>query len=292
MHHLTKYLTALAMFAALFLFPATNLLAGDLDSSAAPTDAGSAMFTLEDIFNRLDSGAAVTKRGGAFMEPGAGPTSGTGKTLDEVMAVAPAVNDAAGATAAEVTQGKQFWGLRSGEWGIQTGTLDPHAIPCSGTRWSNTAEDLAGRWCDNGDGTVTDLFGATISGKVKGKGLVWLKKADWGGAKAWRHASTHDDAHTRAGILKSGDDDLTDGSVQGDWRLPTTEELKALTQGTHRIRDYTRGPFAGVQSGVYWSSTTTTGGPSFGGGVNLFNGDTISHGKTFERSVWPVRARQ
>jgi hypothetical protein len=30
------------------------LLAGDLDSPAAPTDAGSAMYTIEDIYNRLN----------------------------------------------------------------------------------------------------------------------------------------------------------------------------------------------------------------------------------------------
>lgn len=35
---------------------------------------------------------------------------------------------------------------------------------CKGTLYEN-------RWCDNGNGTVTDLTTC----------LVWLKKADWGG---------------------------------------------------------------------------------------------------------------
>jgi hypothetical protein len=43
-----------------------SLLAGSLDSPAAPTAAGSAMFTLEDIYNRLNDGTAGSKRTGAF----------------------------------------------------------------------------------------------------------------------------------------------------------------------------------------------------------------------------------
>ena len=39
---------------------------------------------------------------------------------------------------------------------------------CTGTMFGK-------RWCDNGDGTVTDLTTC----------LVWLKKADWGGQKVW-----------------------------------------------------------------------------------------------------------
>lgn len=41
-------------------------VAGDLDSPAAPTSAGSAMYTLEDIYNKLNTRTNVTKRTGAF----------------------------------------------------------------------------------------------------------------------------------------------------------------------------------------------------------------------------------
>ncbi len=64
------------------------LLAGDLNSPAVPTDPSSAMFTIEDIYNRLNDGIAGTKRTGGFTEPSSGPAS-TGKTLDEVMGKAP-----------------------------------------------------------------------------------------------------------------------------------------------------------------------------------------------------------
>jgi hypothetical protein len=92
---------------------------GNLDSPAPPTDPGSAMYTLEDIYNRLDTGTAGTQS--VFAEPGAGPGS-TGHTLNQVMSKAPATN-ANAAGAAEVLTGKTYWGIKSGEWGSQTGTM-------------------------------------------------------------------------------------------------------------------------------------------------------------------------
>ena len=57
---------------------------GTLDSPASPTGTSSAMYTLTDIYNRLDTGTATAKRTGAFTEPSSGPAA-TGKTLDDVM---------------------------------------------------------------------------------------------------------------------------------------------------------------------------------------------------------------
>jgi hypothetical protein len=100
------------------------VLAGDLDSPAAPSAAGSAMFTLEDVYQRLNQGTTGTKRSGAFVEPGAGPGS-TGHTLDETMAAAPAPDMINGARELDVVFGKTFWCLFdpiTGEWGTKTGT--------------------------------------------------------------------------------------------------------------------------------------------------------------------------
>lgn len=93
--------------------------AGNLDSPGAPTDPASAMYTLEDLYNRLDIGTAGTPS--VFAEPGAGPGS-TGHSLDQVMGKAPATN-ANAAVAAEVLSGKVFWGLALGVWGQQTGSM-------------------------------------------------------------------------------------------------------------------------------------------------------------------------
>jgi hypothetical protein len=82
-----KRRTRMLIIVVLTLLPLAAL-AGELDSPTAPDDPGSAMYTLEDLYNRLDSGVEGTKRVGPFAEPGAGPAS-TGHSLDEVMAKAP-----------------------------------------------------------------------------------------------------------------------------------------------------------------------------------------------------------
>lgn len=114
----SKYLVA-----AVFLCGLINIAAsaGSLTPAAAPTDSVSAMFTLEDLYNRLLSGAAGNKRGGAFTEPASGPGS-TMHSLNEIMNKAPLV-DAQGAGNTQVLTGKKFWGLTSGQWGMQTGTM-------------------------------------------------------------------------------------------------------------------------------------------------------------------------
>ena len=58
--------------------------AGNLESPAAPSDPGSAMYTLEDVWNLIKDGIWPTKRAGAFAEPGAAPGS-TGHTLDQLL---------------------------------------------------------------------------------------------------------------------------------------------------------------------------------------------------------------
>ncbi len=94
--------------------------AGDPDNPPGPPE-GTYSFTLEDIYNRLDSGAAGTQI--AFTEPMYGPTAGTGRTLDEIMAIAPAVDDTNGASATQVLTGMTFWGLTTGGWGLSSGTM-------------------------------------------------------------------------------------------------------------------------------------------------------------------------
>ena len=160
--------------------------------------------------------------------------------------------------------------------------------PCKGTR------SAGGRWCDNGDGTVTDLTTC----------LVWLKYADWGGLKPWRNDATsgetrYDDAHQRAGLLASGETIstsgetvyLTDGSVVGDWRLPTKTELVGITIGDEYIRSGTgRQLFEGVQSLYYWSSTTYASITLGAWYVHMSDGYVYTSYKDTILYVWPVRS--
>ncbi len=102
-----------------------GLLAGfpshTTDSPAASDDPDSAMYTLEDIYNRLTAGAAGTKSTG-FTEPSAGPEF-TMPNLNEIMLRTPVANNTIGATEQDVKCGKAFWGLRTdGTWGSAIGT--------------------------------------------------------------------------------------------------------------------------------------------------------------------------
>ena len=128
-------------------------------------------------------------------------------------------------------------------------------------------------------------------------GLVWLKKADWGGSKQWREEGdyTHnDDAHTRAGILYAGMSgaNLSDGSVEGDWRLPTKSELVGITVGDEYIRSSQMYKFTGVQVGYYWSSTTGSDYPNGAWYMGMYYGSVDFGNKGNGYYVWPVRGGQ
>ena len=116
-----RYLKGLVWCAIVCVLPA-GVWAGSLTDPGTPGSSSSAMYTLEDIYNRLDSGAAGAKRSGGFTEPSASPGS-SGHTLDEVMEKAPTADNSNGASAADVVSGKTFWGLLTGGWGPLTGTM-------------------------------------------------------------------------------------------------------------------------------------------------------------------------
>ncbi len=145
------------------------------------------------------------------------------------------------------------------------------------------------RWCDQGDGTVKDMT----------TGLVWLKDASWGGQLSLRNNSAcappdmtcFDDAPTRAGILSESDMSagLSDGSVVGDWRLPTKEELSGLANGTEAISSDNMGAFTRVQSFLYWSSTSDASYHWNAWYVHMGDGNTLTTSKDDVLFVWPVR---
>ena len=102
-----------------FLTSTVVALAGSLIPSAPPASTSS--YTLNDIYSRLSAGTTGSQS--TFTEPGSGPGS-TMHTLNDIMGVAPAVDAANGATAADVIGGKTFWGLTTGgAWGLQTGSF-------------------------------------------------------------------------------------------------------------------------------------------------------------------------
>ncbi|MBI5589699.1 MAG: DUF1566 domain-containing protein [Deltaproteobacteria bacterium] len=297
--------------------------AGSLDSPGAPDAVIS--YTLEDIYNRLNSGTARTP--GTFTKPFSGPPESVVHSLNDIMGIAPMVDEINGASAGDVLAGKTFWGETSGGWGPRTGTLATQTLSNAtdtvaagyyeamtlhnvdanltsanikaGTAIFGVMGNLAGgvsctcpggssplgRWCDNNNGTVTDTT----------TGLVWLKDAGWGGQKSWRASdgsdNPYDDAHTRAGFLFNGTAGLTDGSVEGDWRLPTKTELITLTStaGIEPISVGSPQMFTGIQSDGYWSGTASAGYSASAWLVVLGSGHVNLAGKTIAYYVWPVR---
>jgi hypothetical protein len=148
--------------------------------------------------------------------------------------------------------------------------------------WTCTGTMSGTRWCDQGDGTVLDMT----------TGLVWLKKADWGAARYfWYNDQAYANASDIASTLHAGSTNafLTDGSVTGEWRLPTLLELQAIVTGTDPVSSTNMRVFTGVQATAYWSSTIVEATPSNAYYVRLDTGQTLSNSKANPGRVWPVR---
>jgi hypothetical protein len=275
------------------------VFAGSLNPTAGPADPSSQMYDLQQIYDRLTSGAVGTKMT-TFAEPAAGPAAGTMRTLDEVMAAAPAVDTTKGATTANVASGKTFWGLTSGQWGLQTGAAIPSTYNAGVPRTGQTTSYAAGddgalrkgvawpnpRFTDNGDGTVTDNL----------TGLIWLKNANCIGSQVWR------DAIWSAQGLANGSCGLADGSAASDWRLPNLNEMLSIMHfgvifpavpNTAGTGQWTPGnPFTGVQNFQYWTSTTTVENTLQAKVVTVGRGDMGALSKALSARVWPVRGGQ
>jgi hypothetical protein len=288
------------------------LLAGSSDSQTGLTDAGNPLFTINNLLN---DGTAGSKCTGTFVAWSRDPNAGTGDNNNNTAGKTPVIN-VNSATSVQILQGTFFWGLQQGTATAGdnvTGSSLSMTIPdgCySGSKTATasdsnlTAENIkkdveifgvtgtyeAGptcsdststRWCDNNNGTVTDMT----------TGLIWLQKADWGGKKQW---DGNNNAHVRAGILKAGTSgaELSDSSEEGDWRLPTKKELVGITIGTDRVSNNNMGAFSGVQTNYYWSSSIPAYRTPKVWCVSLSNGGVFSANKTNTFYVWPVRGGQ
>ena len=150
---------------------AGTALAGSLDAPAAPIDPGSAMYTGEDIYNRLTTGATGAPRSGAFTEPTAGPAVG-GHTLTDIMNAAPvAVSDnTTGAQAGDVLSTKAFWGLiqGTGTWGPITGQMPDNGV-ANFTPGASAVPVPAGYY--SGGQVNTDA--ALVSGNIRGGATIF-----------------------------------------------------------------------------------------------------------------------
>lgn len=150
----------------------------------------------------------------------------------------------------------------------------------SGSPSSPTSPEERFRFTDNGDGTITD----------NSSRLIWLKNANCAGKENWW------DALAWARQVSSGTCGLSDGSVVGDWHLPTIYEFYTLV-------DYTRWnpalppghPFVNVQYQLdayvfYWSATEVSA--NYALFIDMASGGDDSIEKYQAYYMWPVRGGQ
>jgi hypothetical protein len=236
-------------------------VAGDLNPLSGPSDSGSAMYTLDDIYNRLADNTIGAKRSGGFEEPTAAPGA-TGHTLDDIYNIAiPTQVPVTGQTTRSVYYTTVPYGHNADAIG-DDGDLQA-GIPVPSPRFT-----------DNGDGTVTDSL----------TGLIWLKNASsfngfWG------------DCLSYANNLSNGSAGLTDGSSAGDWRIPNMKELLSLIDYGKSNPCLPNGhPFSNVNSDYYWSGTTYSSDPSYAWGVSMNDGQDYYYTKAhWQCDAWPVR---
>ena len=159
-----------------------------------------------------------------------------------------------------------------------------------------TLHGVEDRFTDMGDGTIRD----------NDSGLIWLKDATcaelardadeagggWSGA-TWAVAGLEGSG------MGYGECDLTDGSREGDWRLPTKTEWEAFmsnvytmpavvnTVGNGQWRE--EDAFLRVWGSEYWSSTQNEIDESYAYGADMDLGQIECDLKVTPNFIWPVR---
>jgi len=256
-----RYVNLMLLSVLFFIIPTAGF-AGSLNDLGAPDNAASAMYTVTDVYNRINDGTAGTKRTTTFGEPSAAPGQ-TGKTLNDLYGIASERS-------------------RSAKTG-QTISYRPHddGNLQKGVSWPSP------RFTDNADGTVTDNL----------TGLIWLKNADCAGEMVDWNTAVDYCAALYDGCINcfgtAGDCGLSDSSVAGEWRLPNVKELQSLIDfGKSDPALPSGNPFSGVVAAAWWSSTTYADHTSAAWYVSLMSGGPGGSDKSSVCVVWPVRGGQ
>jgi len=136
------------------------------------------------------------------------------------------------------------------------------------------------RFTDNNNGTVTDHLTA----------LIWTRSANLFQERfIWEDAISYP-AIEACATLNSGEHGLTDGSMEGDWRLPNVRELQSLVDYGRVGPALPEGhPFIDVESWYYWSSSTYEPYGTWAWFVYLGDGVAGADRKNLDSYVWCVR---
>ena len=168
-------------------------------------------------------------------------------------------------------------------YGIRYGATDQAYWGSNDTYFEICENSASARFVDNGDGTVTDIR----------TNLMWLKNADCFGVQFW------DEAMSSVSVLNDGGCDLSDGSAEGDWRLPTKEELQGIGTDPPTSWDefypvvpwiFSGSNFVNAQNdNWYWTSTVYDEGRIWSFRI-LDGGTMVDVIDQNEMIAWPVRS--
>jgi hypothetical protein len=250
-----RYVNGIVALCVLFFFIPMAALGGDIDDPGGPTDLLSAMYTITDVYNRINNGTVGTKRTTTFGEPSAAPAS-TGHTLTELYALA--------SERSRPAKTGQTTSYATGDDGnLQKGVAWPN--PCF-----TAATD-----------TVTDNL----------TGLIWSKNANLAGTtKTWSEALTYCNELSLGGYSDWRLPNVKELQSLINWQF----DNPALSNdaGTGQWTTGSDSSFINVKSNEYWSSTTYANYTSNACFVNLGFGDTDDRDKGDGYYVWPVRGGQ
>jgi len=152
----------------------------------------------------------------------------------------------------------------------------------SGVAWPNP------RFTENGNGTATDNL----------TGLIWLQRGNCTRFffldLTQYNYRTWEEAITACHLLSSGYCELSDGSQEGDWRLPNRKELDSLIDLGENNPSMPEGHLLSptVTAGDYWSATTRSGLETYAWTVNFASGAISSERIDEVGSVRCVRGGQ
>jgi hypothetical protein len=233
-----------------------RLSAGSADPPGGPGDIAAGMYTLEQVYQRLENAgapASVT----IFTEPTVPPGTSTMHNLNDLF-------NLIGMTAHVPRTTRNLCPcFMPGDDGFKR----------AGALWPFP------RFTDLGNGTVKDNL----------TGLTWLKEADCFGTRTWQQALGDVNA------LVSGLCSLTDGSTAGHWRLPNIRELLSLIDYNASAPAFPSGhPFLNLQASVrYWSSTVVVNNTLNAWNVD-FDIGTVNRNQPMSSLfyVWPVSGGQ
>lgn len=126
--NMTGYSRTWMLLAAMVLVSLNPLplMAGNLLAPASPTSPESATYTLQDVLQRMQTGANGAKRTGSFASPPDGPIQATMPNTAAILAMLP-VPEPAAAASHEVAPDLAYWSIAASSWGGATGA--PALLP-------------------------------------------------------------------------------------------------------------------------------------------------------------------